>query len=166
MQFIRSLKFWLIASLAVNFVLIGLFIGGAQRAHSHKSALAGPRDALGLLLRALPHEEAREIGNDVRGRMRRGGPHMENVEMLASWIEATPFDAAPITGFFAAGQREMEQIVNDTHARIIDVIGEMDDAERAELAKRLRERMDDHGKRKGKRRKGPRGERHPPGAGG
>lgn len=137
----RGMRIILIASLAVNVVVLGLIIG-AVFGHSRDDDRRRPSINLPPHVRALDWEHRREIGKAIRRAYREDGlgarTERSQLELMAVAIEANPFDRATLE----AAQVELENVMSRRVGRAreiwLDHVEGMTDEERAAYADRLR----------------------------
>lgn len=94
----RGLRVLLFVSLAANLVIVGL-VAGAVLGKDQGGSKRLPRDAdfMGAFTRALPEEDRRAIGRDIRQHHRQSGITRDaaraEFEAMLTLLRATPFDA-------------------------------------------------------------------------
>lgn len=136
----------LIVSLAFNLLVLGLIGGallsGGKWRHHHPPRL----EAGGPLTRALSHEDRRAIGRKMRQAYRDGGIEARNHRQkvfgeLVAAVEAVPFDPDTVRQRMADLNAMFRDRFELGQKLLIDRLSEMNDAERAAYADRLREGM-------------------------
>ncbi len=140
----RKLRVLLVISLALNLLVIGT-VGGAMLARSkwegHRPArldFAG-----GPLTRALDPVDRRAIGRQMRRAYRDGGTThaalRAEFDGLIADLTATPFDAEAVGARLARQGDLFEERLELGQRLLLQRLTEMDTAERAAYADRLRE---------------------------
>ncbi|GAA6164802.1 hypothetical protein NBRC116590_25060 [Pelagimonas sp. KU-00592-HH] len=137
----RGMRIILIASLALNVIVVGLIIG-AVVGHSRDDDRRRPNISLPPHVRALDWDHRREIGKAIRKAYRADGlgarTERSQLEKMAAAIEASPFDRASLE----AVQVELESVMSRRVGRARDIwldhVESMTDRERAAYADRLR----------------------------
>jgi uncharacterized membrane protein len=141
----------LIASLALNVIVVGLIIGAAF-GHSREDDRRRPHISLPPHVRALDWDHRREIGKAIRKAYREDGlgvrTERNQLEKMAAAIEASPFDRASLEAVQVELESVMSRRVDRARGIWLDHVESMTDQERAAYADRLR-----HGQAKTKRDK-------------
>ena len=145
-----GLRYLLIGSLAVNFIIAGLMVGATVG--NKRSGDRPPRegDILGAYTHALSGDQRRALGRSIRDHHREqsGGPMRprEVLDMVLVALRAEPFNPEPLRVL-------IEQQMDTAYARRkvaqelwVQHVTKMTDAERAEYADRIVESLS---KRKG-----------------
>ncbi len=141
------LRILLFASLAANLLIVGT-IGGAfiRRApypHNPDAASFTPlRDlGFGAYGRALSHGDRKMIGEALAGRADRLRDNQtdfrQQMRLFLGALRATPFDIAGVEKVFGAQRAGLMERYEIGEQLLLERLGEMTDAERAEFAQRL-----------------------------
>lgn len=138
----RWVKWLLIASLALNLLLIGAGVGGVLRAwRMAGDAGQQPQAELMLLWRALPDADRRALRDlDVAGRPDRGQVRARiaaDIAAVQALLVAEPFDRAALEARLIAVRARSSERADLVLARMLDRISAMPAADRAALADRL-----------------------------
>lgn len=145
----RGLRWLLIASLALNFLFVGLAIGGAVRFWRSPPGTQ-PGGELALLWQALPGEarealrgriddDDRHGGREGRERWRaRMGAELRDLRAL---LVAESFDRAALEARLSQVRDRQTERADRALARMLDRIEAMPAAERARMAERLERRF-------------------------
>lgn len=131
-----SLRIALMASLAVNLVLLGLMAGAAMHARDSSVRAFGPS-----IIRALPDDARQEVRRKMRASFDRGlrrEERRENRRALASSM--SPFDQERASALLRAERDGNAEILEELHSAFLNAVTRMNDKERAELAQRLNRR--------------------------
>lgn len=157
----RWLRWLLIASLALNFLLIGVLAGGAVRMWRAVAA-DGPAAELALLWRALPERERDALREragdwaDHRDEDRAGDRDEDRREdraaLRARWraelaelralLVTEPFDRAALEARLAQARDRHTDRADRALARMLDRIEALPASERARMAERLERRWE------------------------
>lgn len=148
----RWLRWLLIASLALNFLLIGVLAGGAVRMWRAVAA-DGPAAELALLWRALPERERDALrglvdDDDHRRPGGREGREAWRAQMradlaqLRALLVAEPFDRAALETRLAQARDRHTDRADRALARMLDRIEALPAPERARMAERLERRWE------------------------
>ena len=134
----RKLKALLIGSLALNLVVVGLFIGAAFK-HGGPTGRYEHSDAL---VRSLEQDDRRAIGKAVReaqggGRKAFWAAQKETLKAVAVALRAEPFDAAALEAALARKSAHLHKSRDAAEAAMLERFVAMSPAARAELADRL-----------------------------
>ncbi len=145
----KSTKFWLIVSLCVNMIFIGVFAGGVlHERHDVPKRGGPPPNEIAAIFRAMPKETREGFVGEFRDHQ---PPHRHaDLGELADRIAAEPFDENALRQYFDEARRSNDQRVVDAQNALILSLSQMDADERQAMAERLRnmpKRKD--GKRKG-----------------
>lgn len=150
----RRGRWLLIASLALNFVLIGAMVGGAARMlRTPPQSGVQPGSALVLLWRALPDDQQRALRAE-QGRGEQGRSTEDRRAARAGWrdgmvaevaalralLTAEPFDRAALEARLAAARDAQAARAAATLGRMLDRIEAMSPEERAAMVERLERR--------------------------
>ena len=147
----RRLRLALIASLAVNLLVIGVLAGGAWRSKQFEPGPPGQPD-----IRALWHAMPREARSELRERSRERGPMGErpsreerreraaamNASLLAA-LRSEPFDPAQFAALMQGDRDALQQRIDAANAAFAAQLAALTPAQRAEMADELEERWDD-----------------------
>lgn len=136
----------LIASLVLNCLLIGAAIGvgvkATEKRHHGSSA---------FIARQIADLTGAESDDAERAAMKKA--HAERRAARRGWSEEleaalrrTPYDPDAAAAIFASRRAERLAIVTERHEAMLAEMAELSDDERAELAGRMAERMEDRGK--------------------
>lgn len=146
----RGLRWLLVASLALNFLFVGLAVGGALRFWRSPPA-AAPGAELALLWRALPgesrdalrgmDEDRHDRGHGREGRARLHEAMRADVAALRALLVAEPFDRAALEARLTAARDRQAARADRALARMLDRIEAMSASERARMAERLERRI-------------------------
>ena len=153
----RLTRYCLIASLAFNLLIVGVFVG-AVAGHDRGSRYWNPSGiSIRPLISALPHDKKHELLGKLR-EVRNGEANDarailgQNVEMLASAIEADPYDAEAVHSAFQQQRDSLGQLGERGHSAIVEVISELSPTERIALAEAFRDNVRSRKWRHGKGR--------------
>lgn len=136
----------LIASLALNILILGLAAGWIMR-HGVPHGARGPtmEMAAGPLTRALSETDRREIGRRIRQATRETGgqrPEMRaSFDALVRDLRAVPFDPEQMAETLRAQRRGFQERFEIAQSVLIAHLAGMSDAERAAYADRVQERI-------------------------
>ncbi len=137
-------RYCLIVSLALNLLVVGIFVGAIaghdRRSHGWNSAGLSVRPLINALqdaertvlidrLREARKSEAGDAGAVIR----------RNVELLASAIEAEPYEAEAVLSAFQNQRESFGRLGARGHSVIADIISELSLEERIALAEAFRE---------------------------
>ncbi len=140
----RLVRYCLVVSLALNLLVVGIFVGAIaghdRRSHGWNPAGMSVRPLINALpdaersvlidrLREASKSEAGDAGTVIR----------RNVELLASAIEADPYDAEAVLSAFQKQRETFGRLGEKGHSAIVDVISELSPEDRVSLAETLRE---------------------------
>lgn len=137
----------LVCSLALNLLIVGaitgtVLSGGGKwgpRHAPHMSRVGGP------LTRALDHEDRHAIAKKMRAALGDRRDHRETrraeADALLDALIAVPFDADAVRTRMMALQSRVEEFQTIGRDMLIERLGEMTDAERADYAERLKRAM-------------------------
>ncbi len=140
----RLIRYCLIVSLAFNLLVVGIFVG-AIAGHDRRSHGWNPAGmSIRPLINALPDaertvlidrlREARKSESEDAGEVIR-----RNVELLASAIEADPYEAETVLSAFQSQRESFGRLGAKGHSAIVDVISELSLEDRIALAGAFRE---------------------------
>lgn len=139
----RLVRYCLIASLALNLLVVGIFVGAIvghdRRSHGWNPAGISVRP----LINALPDAE-RTILIDRLREARESEPGdagaviRRNVELLASAIEADPYEAEAVLAAFHEQRETFGRLGAKGHSAIVDVISKLSLDDRIALAEAFR----------------------------
>lgn len=136
---LKSLKFWLLLSLALNFLVIGMVVGRAAFGGDNER-MRPPINEIAAIFRALPEDGRQVLGARVKGRIvahRRDRPGFD-IEEIADLIGAQPFDPQALRAVFAQRRANNDAIAKLAHEDIVSAILGLDRTERQKVAERLR----------------------------
>lgn len=146
----RALRWALVASLAVNFVLVGLGVGAAVRLWRMPPGSA-PGGELRMIWHALPEDARRALRGAIdddgpraangTGEARRARVAAERAEIRAL-ILAEPFDRAALEARLVAARDRQAARADRALARMLDRIEALAPAERARMAERMARRWE------------------------
>lgn len=137
----------LIASLAVNFAVVGI-VGGAILSHDRDDRRhpTRPDSFAGPLTRALSDADRRAIGREIRDHFEAQSDARSSrravTAALAEAIRAEPFDRARVEGHLAALKAEMDRGLKVAQEKLIDRVEGMSPEEREGFAERLMAQAD------------------------
>lgn len=144
----RWARILLVASLALNLLIVGAVAGAMLSGGKWRAGPPGAEAVIGPLTRALDAEDRRAIGREIRRAWRDGellrGRHDEAFEGLIADLTATPFDPAAVEARLAAIRGVIQERLSLGQALLIERLTAMDPAGRAAYADRLREAMRHH----------------------
>lgn len=135
----------LIASLALNILILGLAAGWMIRHGVPHGARVSQMEMAGPLTRALSEADRREIGRQIRQVIRENGGNRQ--EMRASFdalvrdLRAVPFDPEQMTATLSAQRRGFQERFEIAQQVLIAHLAGMSDAERAAYADRVEARI-------------------------
>ncbi len=140
----------LIASLAVNFVVAGVFLGAVLRFHGERGDTPpgfGP-----ALYRALPDGDRTALRKGLAGEHRRGGrKRAEDFRQLGQALRAAPFNPDTVRQLLDAQAQANDEIQDAMAKQWLARVEAMTDAERRAYADRLDEVIQRRGDRHGKK---------------
>lgn len=146
-----GLRYLLIGSLAVNFIIAGLMVGATVG--NKRTGDRPPRegDILGAYTQALSSQERREIGKSIRDHHRSLGekpmrPRQVLQQMLTA-LQAEPFDAAAVQALIDQQSETAFERRKVAQGLWLQYVSDMSVEERAAYAARIEEVL--------ARRKGP-----------
>lgn len=140
----RFVRYCLIASLALNLLVVGIFVG-AIAGHDRRSHGWNPAGmSVRPLINALPDAERSVLIDRLREARKSesgdaGAEIRRNVELLASAIEADPYDAEAVLSAFQEQRETFGRLGEKGHSAIVDVISELSLEDRIALAEAFRE---------------------------
>jgi uncharacterized membrane protein len=148
----RGWRWLLIASLALNFLLIGLLAGGAVRMW-RAPLVDAPAAELALLWRALPEGERDALrglvddddDDDRRGGERHGAMRAQiraDLSELRALLVAQPFDRAALEARLTQARDRQSDRADRALARMLDRIEALPVSERARMAERIERRWE------------------------
>ncbi len=136
----RWLKLTLVASLAVNLLLVGLIVGAALR-RPDDGAIRGPSDELRDMARALPPRQRAALAAEIR--RRRDDFHQRRDELeahrheLAEALAADPYDPEAVAAQLKSIDAFWREIGAEGRAMMTARIEAMTSEERAAFAKAI-----------------------------
>lgn len=136
----------LIASLALNILILGLVAGWIMR-HGvpHGARGSAMEMAAGPLTRALSETERREIGRRIRQATRETGGQRPEIrasfDALVRDLRAVPFDPEQMAATLSAQRRGFQERFEIAQSVLIAHLAGMSDAERAAYADRVEARI-------------------------
>lgn len=155
----RPWKILLIGSLLVNFLVLGAVVGMLLRG----APSSGPRQvdlSFGPFTRALTDEDRRQVGADLRQRLREDG-HDRRLSRtrraadhaaLIALLQEEPFRPAAFAEQLGVERARMRAFADSAEAALVARVAAMSPAERQAFAGRLsrdyREREEHRGKRR------------------
>lgn len=140
-----SLRWILLPSLAINLLVLGLFVGHLvvdepDRKVPRVDRMSGP------LTFALSHEDRREIGKALRKEYRDARPTRAEVraeyQSVIAALQAEPYDRAALEAVFAAQLAGATERVAIGQKLLLTRIAAMTPDQRQEFAARLQEGLD------------------------
>lgn len=155
----RLMRIVLVASLALNLAIAGLFVGSTASGRWAAGPPANFDVGLGPMGRALEDEERREIRQSL---VRDGAIRQLNLrgrmgEMI-SVMQTEPFDPDAIGALLAEQLAKTSELQGNVHVVLLQVISDMTPERRAAFAAQLREDMS---REPSPQRDGPTGDRPP-----
>jgi len=139
----KIMRFLLVGSLALNILLIGLFVGASLTGRN-----GPPRGfdlQLGPISQMLPREDRRKIGAEIRKAMRgmqsSGRTRQLAVAEILDALAADPFDAEAFTQKIREQQSAQDSIRMVALNAFVDHVAALPVADRAALAERFRNEM-------------------------
>lgn len=143
----RRLRWLLIASLALNFLFVGLLAGGALK--MWRAAPGSPPPELALLWRALPDEARHALrgrDDDESARRESRAVRMQRMQgelaSLRALLVAEPFDRAAMEARLGQARGRQAEHADRMLNLMLDRIEALPPAERARMAERLERRWD------------------------
>lgn len=137
----RWVKFLLVASLAINLLVIGLAAGAAWRFSRN-----GPPDVVRggfAFVAALEKKDRRAMLSQLRNAGRDARQvGREDMREILDLLRAENVDAAALDTLMSAQVARGHKVQNEVKAAILDQIGRMDASERLVYADRLQERLE------------------------
>ncbi len=140
----RLVRYCLIASLALNLLVVGIIVG-AIAGHDRRSHGWNPAGmSIRPLINALPDAERTVLIDRLREARKSepgdtGAVIRRNVELLASAIEADPYEAGAVLSAFGKQRETFGRLGARGHSAIVDVISELSLEDRIALAETFRE---------------------------
>ncbi len=132
---LKTMKFWLVVSVCFNLLLIGLLFGGVTRA-KRMGVGKPPPNEVSAIIRVMPEEKRNAM---FEGYRRMGAPLARaDIGELADLIDAEPFDAQAVQAYFNRNRAANDERVMQAQSVMMNALSEMDDAERDQMAERLR----------------------------
>ena len=140
----RGIRILLIASLALNLLVVGVVVGGAFRGKSPRP-FGGAEMTLGAFTQAMSPEHRRALGarlRDAQGAQRPGqGARAEAIRSFLSALKADPFDPTAIEALFAEQQQRASAGMAAGQQALLEQLESMSPSERAEFADRIENRL-------------------------
>jgi len=139
----RWMRLLLIASLAVNLLVVGLFVGASFK-DDDKRPQRGPGFAGDLrgIAAAMPDEARRSLRGLLERRPGKFSERRRNMgetrRAFIEGLEQEPFDISVIENAFDTQRQNVSDAAQDGYALILEAIEGMSAAERAEFAENLR----------------------------
>lgn len=131
-----TLRVALMASLALNLILLGLMAGAAMHAREQGVRAFGPS-----IIRALPEDARREVRREMRAafdRDSRREARRENRRALSASL--SPLDQERAATLLRVERDGNAAVLEELHSAFLKAVARMSDEERAELAQRLNRR--------------------------
>lgn len=129
-----------VASLALNVLVIGTLAGAAFK-HKGNDKPNMSATMQGAMIRALPQEQRRLLGQKIRGDgngfKKQRSQSREVKTALKDAISAVPFDADALRTVFERQKQVRSTFADRGDALWIELITKMSDEERAEFAKAI-----------------------------
>lgn len=150
---LKTTKFWLIASLCLNLVLIGILAGGVFKSRQMRGEGAPPANEVTAIMRSLPPENRRDLIENFRN-----GDHPKpqpDINVLADLIEAEPFEPARIEALFDETRGANDARIRQAQSALLASIAQASVEERRQIAENLRKMPKREGARKGDHSAGP-----------
>ena len=145
-----GLRYLLIGSLAVNFIIAGLMVGATVG--NKRSGDRPPRegDILGAYTQALSSQERREIGKNIRDHHRALGEKpmrpREVLQQMLEALQAEPFDPEAVKALIDQQSEKAFERRKIAQGLWLEYVSDMTAEERAAYAARIQEVLS---KRKG-----------------
>lgn len=143
-----GIRLLLVASLAVNLIVLGLLVGatvGNKQAGTRGAPTGVAGDLMGAFTHALSREERREIGRGIRDHMRsqgEGRPRpLQEIEAVLNALRAQPFDPDPLAAFLETQSRQSFERREVSQDLWLQYVSAMSDEERADYADRVVETL-------------------------
>lgn len=144
----RWIKWALVASLAVNVLIIGFAVGKAYQFHHRAwrdhSAIAHVARQGREFVRDLPRERRRELWQFIKSQKGEFTAYNADadkaVTAFAEALNASDYDPAKVEQALEALQGEAETLLTRGRSVMMEVVGKLSAEERAELAQKLLER--------------------------
>ncbi len=143
----RLVRYGLVASLALNLLVAGIFVGAVAKPDGHHRGWNSSGLAVRPLIDALPDAGRKALRSRLR-ELRRDGPDkarrlaQDSVDALAAAIEADPYSEEAVISAFETQRSSFGQLAEEGHAVIAGVIGGLSLDERVEVVREFRENLE------------------------
>ncbi|NIY72383.1 periplasmic heavy metal sensor [Marivivens donghaensis] len=139
-----GLRILLIASLALNMMIIGLVVGGIAKGKPPRSFSGGYGFSLGAVGAALDEDDRRALRDDLRGREDLRPPRREDLNAMRDAFTAAiisePFDRSVLEALFTEQRDRQFEVMQAGQEAMLDRLDQMSADERKAFVERLNRR--------------------------
>lgn len=132
----RSWRWALVASLALNLLLLGVMGSWWWRIHEWRSG----RSALGEIVATLPEPDRTDLGRLIDQRREEGKANWEQLGRLRDAakeaLAADPYDPNRVAAAFAALRDKSNDLREDSQATLLQVVPKLSAQQRRQLVER------------------------------